>query len=154
MKKITKIYPEPTVGALIVNKKGEIFLMRSDSKWSGKYVVPGGHVELGEKLEEAVKREMKEETDLDVYSIKALGIQECIFDPTFWKKKHFIFFDFYCKTNSTEVKLNNEGQDFIWVTPKKSLKLPLNNSTRTSIKNYLKNQLGVEVIKKINNITN
>lgn len=113
-------------------------MVKSDSKWNGKYVVPGGHVELGEKLEEAVKREMKEETNLDVYSIKSLGIQECIFDQTFWKKKHFIFFDFYCKSNSTKIKLNNEGQDFIWIEPKESLKLPLNNSTRVSIKNYLK----------------
>lgn len=52
-------YPEPTVGALILNLQGQLFLMKSP-KWRGKYVVPGGHVELGESLEEALRREIKE----------------------------------------------------------------------------------------------
>jgi nucleoside triphosphatase len=46
----TQHYPEPTVGALIFDPAGRLFLMRSH-KWAGKYVVPGGHVELGETLE-------------------------------------------------------------------------------------------------------
>ena len=36
-------YPEPTVGALIFDPDGRLFLMKSH-KWAGKYVVPGGHV--------------------------------------------------------------------------------------------------------------
>lgn len=51
-------YPEPIVGALIFNNKDEIFLMKSH-KWEGKYVIPGGHIELGETIEEALKREVK-----------------------------------------------------------------------------------------------
>ncbi len=47
-------YPEPTVGALIFNNEGKIFLMKSH-KWKGKYVIPGGHVELGETIEKALK---------------------------------------------------------------------------------------------------
>jgi len=45
-------YPEPRVGALIFNSKGEIFLMKSH-KWNNKYCIPGGHVELGEIMENA-----------------------------------------------------------------------------------------------------
>lgn len=47
-------FPEPTVGALIFNPEGKVLLMKSH-KWHHKYVLPGGHVELGEKLEEALR---------------------------------------------------------------------------------------------------
>ena len=46
-------YPEPTVGALIFNPEGKVFLMRSH-KWRGKWVLPGGHIELGERMEDAL----------------------------------------------------------------------------------------------------
>lgn len=47
-------YPEPTAGALIFNPQGKIFLMKSH-KWKNGCVIPGGHIELGEKIEDALK---------------------------------------------------------------------------------------------------
>lgn len=129
-------YPEPTCGALIFNPEGKIFLMKS-YKWKDKYVIPGGHVELGEKIEDSLKREIKEETGLDIYGIEFICFQEFIFDKAFWKKKHFIFFDFSCKTNSREVKLNSEGQEYVWVSIKESLNLPIEPYTRKTIEKYL-----------------
>lgn len=128
---------EPTVGALIFNPGGKIFLMKS-YKWRDKYVIPGGHIELGEKLEEALKREIKEETDLDIYDIEFLCYQEFIFDQAFWKRKHFIFFDFACKTKSAKVQLNSEGQEYVWVSLKEALKLPIEPYTRRTIEEYIK----------------
>lgn len=130
-------YPEPTVGALIFNQKGEIFLMRSH-KWRGKYVIPGGHIEIGEKIKEALKREIKEETDLDIYDIEFLCFQEFIFDKAFWEKRHFIFFDFACKTTSTKAKLSSEGQEYIWVSLQQALKLLVEPYTRRVIERYMK----------------
>lgn len=130
-------FPEPTVGALIFNPEGKVFLMRSP-KWHNKYVVPGGHVELGEKVEEALKREVKEETGLDVYEIKFLNFQDVIFDKLFWKKRHFIFLDFACKTKTVNVVLNAEGSEYDWFSLKEALRLPLNPYTRVAIKEYLK----------------
>ena len=60
-----KKHLEICVGAFIQNTKGEIFLMRSP-KWGGRLVVPGGHIEYGEQIEEAFRREVKEETNDDV----------------------------------------------------------------------------------------
>jgi len=132
-----QLYPEPTVGALIFNPAGKILLIKSH-KWRNKYVIPGGHIELGEKIEEALKREVKEETGLDIYDIKFICFQEFIFDEAFWKKRHFIFLDFACKTDSTEVKLNSEGQEFVWVTLDEALKLDIEPYTRKTIEEYLK----------------
>ncbi|MFH0863577.1 MAG: NUDIX domain-containing protein [Candidatus Gottesmanbacteria bacterium] len=130
-------FPEPTVGALIFNPKGEIFLMKSH-KWKNKYVMPGGHIELGETMENALKREIKEETGLKISDIKFLCFHEYIFGQYFWQKKHFIFFDFIAKTKSTKVNLNHEGQEYIWVNPKKALDLPVEPYTKKTIKIYLR----------------
>lgn len=130
-------FPEPTVGALIFNPQGKIFLVKTH-KWQDKYCIPGGHIELAETMEEALNREIKEETGLDVSDIKFLCFHEFVFEKTFWKKRHFIFLNFICKTRSKEVKLNNEAQGFIWATPKEALKLPLEFYTRKTIKEYMR----------------
>ncbi len=130
-------YPEPTVGGLLFNPEGELLLVRSH-KWRDKYVVPGGHVELGETLLAALRRELKEETGLDIYDIEFIGIQEFIFDDAFWKKRHFIFFDYACKTDSTNVKLNFESEEYVWVSLEDALNLPIEPYTRRSIQEYRK----------------
>ena len=131
-------YPEPTVGALIFNQEGEIFLMTSP-KWQNKYSLPGGHIEIGETIEETVKREVKEETNLDVFDIQLLMVQECIFSEEFYKKKHFIFLDYICKTKDTDVILDKkEGTEHIWVTIDEAMKLPLNSYTKKTISEYKK----------------
>jgi len=82
-------FPEPTVGALIFDPEGRLFLMRSH-KWRGAYVIPGGHIELGETLEDALRREILEETGLAIYGIEFLCVQEFIYGDAFWKRRHFI----------------------------------------------------------------
>ena len=54
--------PEVVVGALIF-KDGKLLLI-SSPKWKGKYIIPGGHVELGEKLVDALKREVRKKRGL------------------------------------------------------------------------------------------
>lgn len=107
-------YPEPTVSAVIFNPDGKILLCKS-YKWENKYVIPGGHIELGEKMEEALKREILEETGLNIYDIKLIGLKESIYSNTFHEKKHFIFIDYQCKTDSSKVILNNEADEYKWV---------------------------------------
>ncbi len=132
-------YPEPTVGALIFDPAGRLFLMASH-KWNGKYVVPGGHVELGETLEAALHREVAEETGLVIRNVKFIAIQEFIYDPAFWRPRHFIFFDFACRTETTDVRLNDEAQAYVWVTVDEALQLPVEPYTEKAIRAYLAQQ--------------
>jgi len=127
-----QVFPEPTVGVFIFNPAGEMLLLKSH-KWPGKYVVPGGHVELGESIEEAAIREVKEETGLDVHDLKFICFQEFIHDPAFWKRRHFIFFDYICRTDSPEVKLNDEAEEYVWVSLEAALDLSIDSYTRRSI---------------------
>ena len=107
-------YPEATVGAVILNSEDKVLICQSN-KWNQKYVIPGGHIEAGEKMEEAVVREVKEETGLDVYDIELLGITESIYSESFQNKKHFIFVDFICRSDSDQVVLNEEAQSYRWI---------------------------------------
>jgi nucleoside triphosphatase len=131
-----QLFPEPTVGGLVFNPEGKLFLMRSH-KWRDMYTVPGGHIELGETMVEALVREVKEETNLDIYDIELITHQEFIFNHQFWKKRHFIFFDFSCMTKSTDVILNDEAQDHIWVSLGEVFELNLDKYTKTAIQRYL-----------------
>ncbi|MBV6396021.1 MAG: NADH pyrophosphatase [Anaerolineales bacterium] len=132
-----QIFPEPTVGAFIFNRQGELLLLQSH-KWPGRYIVPGGHVELGETLEQALVRETKEETGLDVHSIEFINFQQFIYDPAFWKKRHFIFFDYACKTDDANVILNDEAEGYVWVEPHQALTLELDRYTRCSVEEWSK----------------
>lgn len=132
-----QVFPEPTVGALIVNQQGKILLARSH-KWFDKYTLPGGHIEVGESMVDAVRREVKEEVGLEVEVVEMLLIQEAIFTSEFYKKKHFIFIDFYCKSKDQEVKLDqNEIQDYIWLYPGAAYNLKLDSFTRKTLDRYL-----------------
>ncbi|NIS53641.1 MAG: NUDIX domain-containing protein [Phycisphaerae bacterium] len=131
------VYPEPTVAAIIMNKEFKILLIKS-YKWKNKYVLPGGHIEFGESMKEALKREILEETGLEIFDIKFISFFEYIFGEEYYKKSHFIFFNYHCKTTNSEVSLNSEASEFEWVGPDKALELPLEFYTRKTIIEYLK----------------
>lgn len=122
---------------MIVNEDGQILLAKSH-KWFDRYTLPGGHIEIGETMQEAVKREAKEEVGLDVEVGEMLLTQEAIFAPEFWKSKHFIFFDFLCTVKGQMVKLDHrELQDYLWTWPGAALNLNLDSFTEKTLAKYL-----------------
>ena len=130
-------YPEPTVGGLIINSKGEVLLCHSE-KWMDNYTIPGGHIELGEQMEDALKREVKEEVGLDVTPVRLLLMQEAIYSPEFYRRRHFIFLDFLCKASSSDVRIDGEEiQSYVWVKPEKALGMQVDTFTRRLLKEYL-----------------
>lgn len=108
--------PEATVGALILDTNGRLFLFQSH-KWRDAWAIPGGHIEPGESAIAAVHREVFEETGLQITDVQFLCYQECLYDPAFWKDRHFIFLDFVCRAVSYDVTLNDEAEAWAWFTP-------------------------------------
>jgi ADP-ribose pyrophosphatase YjhB (NUDIX family) len=132
--------PRIVVGALITNNKGEILLTTAE-KWNGQWVVQGGHLHYGESLEDAVRREIKEETNHDVTDINFVCITESILPGDYYQKKHMVMIDYSCKApNTNQIKLNSELQEFKWVSPEEALKMNITKETRFFIQEFLKKQ--------------
>lgn len=96
-------YPGIGTGIVLVNKYGKIPLLRRSSMANnrhGEWDLPGGTVELGERIEEAVPREGKEETGLDS---KLIGLLR--FDQDFVEGQHWISFAYVAKVTGGELKL-------------------------------------------------
>jgi nucleoside triphosphatase len=132
-----QLYPEPTVGGIVFNPEGEILLLKS-RKSKDRYVIPGGHIELGETMESALKREILEETGLVIHDAELVSIQQFIFSDSFHEKRHFIFIDYACRADTKEVRLNDEHQDFVWLPLDKAFDLPLENFTERLLAEYRK----------------
>lgn len=78
------------VGALIVNEKGEVFLTKRGKQAKnerGFWEAPGGSVEFGEKLKDAVKREMKEEYGVDIVIIEQFPAEDHLIPK---EKQHWV----------------------------------------------------------------
>ena len=136
-------YPEVVASALIVNKDKKVLLIKSH-KWGDIYLLPGGHVELGETILAAAGREGEEETGLKLKPLYCVNVGELINDPAFHRKAHLIYFHILCEALTEEVKLDNrELREFFWKSPEEAIKLA---SLRTgkSIENYI-NGVKVEI---------
>lgn len=131
--------PRLTVGAMIFNQKGEILLIKSP-KWHGKYIFPCGHVEFGETLENATKREIKEETNLEVSDVKFLTYLEFINSKEFHKQNlHFVGIQFTCvAVDDSKLKLNEEATEYLWKTPQDAIKENLDPINLEAVSFFLK----------------
>ena len=74
--KIQKI-PRVGIGVMIQNNKGEVLLgLRKGSHGEGEWSFPGGHLEFGETIFKTAKREIKEETDLDINDFELISVAD------------------------------------------------------------------------------
>jgi phosphoglycolate phosphatase len=125
--------PQSTVGGLIFNDRGEVLMLHTH-KWSNKWGIPGGKIKWGETSEAALKREILEETGLKVKDIRFVLVQDCIHSNEFYRDAHFVLLNYTCRaTGKTNVKLNDEAQDYRWVSLRDALKLKLNKPTKILI---------------------
>ena len=108
-------FPLVTVGGLLRDAHGNVLLVRT-RKWSGKWGIPGGKVELGETLEEAFRREIREETGLEIVEPRLMMVQEAINHPEFFRPAHFVLINYVADVTGEKpaVTLNDEAEEFAW----------------------------------------
>ena len=99
---------EFTVLCLIHDKDRILMQDRKSEDWKG-YTLPGGHVEIGESIVDAVIREMKEETGLTIQNPKLCGVKQFpIYDGDYSKGRYVVFL-FETDEYSGELVSSEEG---------------------------------------------
>ena len=123
--------PVATVGALILDLQGRCLMIRTH-KWSHKWGIPGGKIQRGESCEDALRREIMEETALPLVDIQFVMVQDCIEPPEFQRSAHFLLLNYVavCSLPNPQVVLNEEAQAFVWATFEEALAMELNEPTR------------------------
>lgn len=129
--------PVITVGAAVFDREGRVLMVRTH-KWSNLWGIPGGKIKYGETAETALNREIQEETNLQVEDIRFVMVQDCIESREFYRPAHFVLLNYSCVTASpNEVLLNDEAQEFRWMSLDAAFDLPLNTPTRILLEKLL-----------------
>ena len=132
--------PVATVGALIFNAAGQVLMIRT-RKWSHLWGIPGGKIKTGERAAEALRREIKEETNLDIDGIRFVLAQDCIHSKEFYRDAHFVLLNYTCRClGRPQVRLNEEAEEFRWAKVEEALAMELNQPTRILIQAVLEEQ--------------
>ena len=114
----TPKHPRIGLGIIIVNSEGNILIGKIKGSHAQKFSIPGGHLEIGETFEQGAVREIKEETDLDIFNPDVIAVTNNL--ETFKQEgKHYISVILLVKKYSGELK-NMEPEkceSWIWVDP-------------------------------------
>jgi ADP-ribose pyrophosphatase YjhB (NUDIX family) len=116
-----RLYPQRpylAVSAAIL-RDGKVLIVRRARKPAlGVYTLPGGVVAAGETLDEAVRREVREETALDIEPVALAGHREVIIrDAQARTERHFVILCFASRWLSGEPQLNDELDEARWIDP-------------------------------------
>jgi 8-oxo-dGTP diphosphatase len=110
--------PFLAVSAAIIRDGRVLIAQRARIPALGIYTLPGGVVEAGETLIEAVVREVMEETSLTIEPVALAGHREVIVRGTDTRvERHFVILSFACRWIAGEPKLNEELADARWLRP-------------------------------------
>ena len=135
-------HPLVGVGALIHDSEGRVLLIkRKFEPNKGKWSLPGGLMETGEKLIEAGRREVREElgVELDIEGLFHVS-EELIRDEAGKTRFHFVLIDFLASLAERDAKvtLNDESESFAWFAPEAVAGLDTTENTRGIVQKYLK----------------
>jgi 8-oxo-dGTP diphosphatase len=105
------------IGAVIVEQNRVLLIRRGTAPLLGEWSLPGGVLECGETLREAVVRETREETGLLVETGEMLGVYErLIRDDEGRLRYHYVLIDFLCRPVSGDLKAGSDAADVRWFT--------------------------------------
>ena len=110
--------PYLAVSAAIFRAGRVLIVRRGVPPMQGIYTLPGGGVELGETLEQAVMREVREETGLAIEPLSLVGYRQVIARDSEGKiERHFVILPFAARYLAGEISLNAELAEAKWLLP-------------------------------------
>jgi ADP-ribose pyrophosphatase YjhB (NUDIX family) len=111
-------YPECPivgVGGVVVHRHRALLIRRGSEPLKGEWSIPGGMLELGEELAEGVRRELKEETGLEVEPLEIVAAFDRITREGTRVKYHYVIVDYVCRRKRGRLKPASDVVDARWV---------------------------------------
>jgi len=123
------------VGAIILEGDRVVLVRRGHAPLLGDWSIPGGVLELGETLREAVVREVREETGLTVAPGELLGVYDrLVRDEHGRPRYHYVLIDFLCRKISGELQAADDAEEVRWFSREELTEVSLAPDTQDVIK--------------------
>jgi 8-oxo-dGTP diphosphatase len=123
------------VGAVIVEGSRVVLIRRGRAPAAGEWSIPGGVMEIGETVREAVVREVREETGLVVKPGELLGVFDRLLrDEDNRARYHYVLIDFLCQRMDEELRAVGDAAEAGWFTWEEVCKLSLPGDTADVIR--------------------
>jgi len=127
------------VGAVIVSEGRALLVRRATEPLKGEWSIPGGVLELGERLHDGVRREALEETGLDVEPQEVLEVFDSIFaDGEGRTQYHYVLVDYLCRVLGGEARAGSDVSEVKWVSLVELDMIELRDSIKRAVRKALR----------------
>jgi 8-oxo-dGTP diphosphatase len=131
--------PRVAVGAIVLKDDRVLLVRRGQPPSEGLWAIPGGRVELGETLQEAAERELKEETGLRIQAGEPVYTFDVIVrDESGQVRFHYVIADLLADYISGELQPGDDAREARWVGPGELDELPVNQTTLEVLEEILR----------------
>ena len=138
--KAQKIIHRTIAVGLVFNQKGQLLICKMHPErgvFPGQWGFPGGGVEAGERMREALQRELLEEIGIEVTDIQPAFFKDAQYEKAFAdgsrREMYMVFLIFRCRAASEDLVLNDEFIEYRWVTQQDLAEMELNCETRDTL---------------------
>ncbi len=117
MKREYPARPIVGVGGVVVDRGRVLLIRRGREPMKGEWSIPGGVVELGESLGAAVRRELREETGLEIQPVAVLEVFDRIVRRKGRVRYHYVIVDYACRKRGGRLRPASDVREARWVRP-------------------------------------
>jgi len=123
------------VGGVIIDRGRTVLIRRGTEPLLGEWSIPGGTIEIGETLEEAVRRELREETGLEVRVLELIELFDRIYRDAEEKPRfHYVIADYLCGLVGGEPRAGSDVTDMAFAQEEELGKFKLTEKATSLLK--------------------
>ena len=109
--------PKIAIGAVVIDDSASgdrriLLVRRAQPPMQGRWSLPGGKLEFGERIEDGLRREVREESGLEVEVGSLIEVVEAL-DPPY----HYVILDYVCRRTGGELRAGDDASDVVFVRP-------------------------------------